>query len=58
MILFFQNVVFPNTANHAPLNIFEMLLGILAILLLALLMIGTQTLKVARANPAEVLKNE
>lgn len=58
VILFFQNVVFPNTANHAPLNIFEMLLGILVILLFALLMIGTQTLKVARANPAEVLKNE
>ena len=58
VILFFQNVVFPNTANHAPLNIFEMLLGVLVILLLALFMIGTQTLKVARANPAEVLKNE
>jgi putative ABC transport system permease protein len=58
VILFFQNVVFPNTANHAPLNIFEMLLGVLVILLFALLMIGTQTLKVARANPADVLKNE
>ncbi len=58
VILFFQNVVFPNTANHAPLNILEMLLGVLVILCLALLMIGTQTLKVARANPAEVLKNE
>ncbi len=58
VILFFQNVVFPNTANHAPLNIFEMLLGVLVILLFALIMIATQTLKVARANPAEVLKNE
>jgi len=58
VILFFQNVVFPNTANHAPLNIFEMLLGVFVILCFALIMIGTQTLKVARANPAEVLKNE
>jgi ABC-type antimicrobial peptide transport system permease subunit len=58
VILFFQNVVFPNTANHAPLNLLEMLLGVFVILLFALVLIGTQTLKVARTNPAEVLKNE
>ena len=58
VILFFEKVVFPNTANHAPLNIFEMLLGVLAILILALIMIGSQTLKAAKSNPAEVLKNE
>lgn len=58
VVLFFEKVVFPNTANHAPLNIFEMLLGVLAILILALIMIGSQTLKAAKSNPAEVLKNE
>ena len=58
VIFFFEKVVFPNTANHAPLNIFEMLLGVLAILILALIMIGSQTLKAAKSNPAEVLKNE
>jgi ABC-type antimicrobial peptide transport system permease subunit len=58
VILFFEKVVFPNTANHAPLNIFEMLLGVLAILILALIMIGSQTFKAAKSNPAEVLKNE
>jgi putative ABC transport system permease protein len=58
VILFFEKVVFPNTANHAPLNVFEMLLGVLTILILALIMIGSQTLKAAKANPAEVLKNE
>jgi ABC-type antimicrobial peptide transport system permease subunit len=58
VILFFEKVVFPNTNNHAPLNILEMLLGVLVILILALVMIGSQTLKAAKANPAEVLKNE
>ncbi|MFM7857929.1 MAG: ABC transporter permease, partial [Flammeovirgaceae bacterium] len=43
IILFFEKVVFPNTANHAPLNWTEMLLGVLAILLLALIMISAQT---------------
>ncbi len=58
IILFFEQVVFPKTANHAPLNIVEMVIGVLAILGLALIMIGSQTLKVARTNPAEVLKSE
>ncbi len=58
IILFFEQVVFPKTANHAPLNIVEMVIGVLAILGLALIMIGSQTLKVARSNPAEVLKAE
>ncbi|MFM8849449.1 MAG: ABC transporter permease [Cytophagales bacterium] len=58
IILFFEKVVFPNTANHAPLNWIEMLLGVVAILFLALVMISSQTLKAAKANPAEVLKTE
>ncbi|MBS1506970.1 MAG: ABC transporter permease [Bacteroidetes bacterium] len=57
-ILFFEKVAFPELANHSPLALGEMLLGVLAVLALALIMIGTQTIKVARANPAEVLKNE
>ncbi len=58
IIFFFEQVVFPKTLNHAPLNVVEMLFGVLVILGLALLLIGSQTLKVARTNPAEVLKNE
>lgn len=58
IILFFEKVVFPNTANHAPLNVGEMLLGVFAILVLALTMISSQILKVAKANPAVVLKTE
>jgi putative ABC transport system permease protein len=58
VILFFEKVVFPNTTNHAPLNLMEMLLGVVAIVVLALIMIGSQTMKVAKANPAEVLRSE
>jgi ABC-type antimicrobial peptide transport system permease subunit len=57
-ILFFEKIAFPELANHAPLSIPEMLLGVLGILVIAVLMIGSQTLKVARTNPAEVLKSE
>jgi len=57
-ILFFEKVAFPELANHAPLSIPEMFLGVLGVLLVALIMIGSQTLKVARTNPAQVLKNE
>jgi|GEM_PF-2225896 hypothetical protein len=35
-----------------------MILGVLVIMRLALVMIGSQTLKAAKANPAEVLKTE
>lgn len=57
-VLFFEQVAFPEINNHAPLAISEMFLGVFVVLLVALVMIGSQTLKVARANPAEVLKNE
>ncbi|MBT1702752.1 ABC transporter permease [Fulvivirgaceae bacterium PWU20] len=55
---FFQQVLFPEIANHAPLNLSELFVGVIAVLLLALVIIGTQTFKVARTNPAEILKSE
>ena len=55
--LFFDMILLPEIANHAPLGI-EMLTGVLTVLAIALLMIGSQTLKVARANPADVLRGE
>jgi putative ABC transport system permease protein len=55
---FFENVVLTNFAYHQPLGLSEILLSLILVMALALLMIGTQTWKVARANPAEVLKNE
>lgn len=56
--LFFDQVLFPEIANHAPLSFFDFFTGVAFILLIATLMIGTQTLKVARSNPAEILKTE
>ncbi len=57
-ILFFEQVAFQEINNHAPLSIPEMFLGVIGVLVIALIMIGSQTLKVARTNPAQVLKNE
>ena len=56
--LFFERVVFQGYNNHAPISPGDLLYGLLAILTIALFMIVSQTLKVARSNPAEVLKNE
>ncbi|HEY8936765.1 MAG TPA: ABC transporter permease [Cyclobacteriaceae bacterium] len=56
--LFFDRVLFQTIANHAPISIVDLSLGVLAIMAIAFLMIGSQTLKVARTNPSEVLKSE
>ncbi len=56
--LFFNNVVLNNFAYHVPIGVTELLAGVMAVMVIAIAMIGSQTLKVARSNPAEVLKNE
>jgi putative ABC transport system permease protein len=56
--LLFDKVVLTEFVYHAPLTVLDFLIGIIAIMGIALLMIGSQTLKVARSNPAEVLKTE
>ena len=56
--LFFENVVLTNFPYHEPVQIVELFVGLLAVLLIAFLMIGSQTMKAARRNPAEVLKSE
>jgi ABC-type antimicrobial peptide transport system permease subunit len=56
--IFFQQVAFPEMANHAPIAPGDMVIGLVSILFIAAIMIGTQTLKAARCNPAQVLKNE
>ncbi|MBX2914800.1 MAG: ABC transporter permease [Cyclobacteriaceae bacterium] len=56
--LFFEQVAFPEMANHAPIGIGDMLLGVSCIVLIALVLITTQSWKIARSNPAEVLKSE
>lgn len=54
--VFFENVVLRRFPYHTPVQIAELLVGLLVVLLIAFLMIGSQTLKAARSNPVEVLK--
>ncbi len=54
----FDSVFLASVAYRAPIGFIELFSGVFLVLGLALLMIWTQTWKVARANPAEVLKAE
>lgn len=56
--IFFDQVLLVQMGNHTSIAPFEMFAGVTGILILAGIMIGSQTFKVARANPADVLKNE
>jgi ABC-type antimicrobial peptide transport system permease subunit len=56
--IFFENFVLTSFPYHTPVQPAELFAGLLAVLLIAFMMIGSQTLKAARSNPAEVLKNE
>lgn len=56
--VFFENVVLTNFPYHTPVQIAELFVGLLLVLLIAFLMIGSRTMKAARTNPAEVLKSE
>lgn len=55
---FFENFVLTNFPYHTPVQITELFAGLLTVLLIAFLMIGSQTIKAARSNPVEVLKSE
>jgi ABC-type antimicrobial peptide transport system permease subunit len=56
--LFFDRVMLPPLINHAPLSLTGGIVGVLVVMAIAIIMIASQTFKVARTNPAEVLKNE
>ncbi|ACU60432.1 ABC transporter permease [Chitinophaga pinensis] len=56
--LFFEKVVLSNFPYHTPVQIVELSIGFLAVLLIAIIMIGSQTMKAARENPIAVLKSE
>jgi putative ABC transport system permease protein len=56
--LFFESVVLTNFPYHTPVQIAELFVGLLAVLLIAFIMIGSQTMRAARSNPAVVLKSE
>jgi ABC-type antimicrobial peptide transport system permease subunit len=55
---FFTNVVLTHFPYHTPVQMAELLVGLLAVLLIACIMIGSQTMKAASSNPAQVLKRE
>jgi ABC-type antimicrobial peptide transport system permease subunit len=56
--LFFENVVLTKFPYHTPVQVAELLVGLLAVLLIAFLMIGSQAIRAAKSNPVEVLKSE
>jgi ABC-type antimicrobial peptide transport system permease subunit len=56
--IFFDKVVLSNFVYHEPITIIDTVMGFILIMMIALIMVLSQTLKVARTNPAEVLKNE
>jgi predicted lysophospholipase L1 biosynthesis ABC-type transport system permease subunit len=56
--LFFDKVVLLNFAYHQPIGVLELAASVGIVMALAMIMIGTQTLKAARRNPALVLKTE
>jgi len=56
--IFFENVVLTNFPFHDPIGIVELFGGFLAVLAIAFIMIGSQTMRAAQSNPAEILKSE
>jgi len=56
--LFFEKVILAKYAYHQPIGFGEIFIGLFAVAGIAFIMIGIQTLRVVRANPAKVLKNE
>jgi len=54
----FDKVILINFPYHQPIGFTDLLISFLSVMVIAVLMIGSQTLKAARSNPAQVLKNE
>ena len=55
---FFDRVAFARIVYRVPINMFDLLSGAFAVLVIAFVLIGSQTLKASRTNPAQVLKSE
>lgn len=56
--MFFEAIVLTHFPYHTPIHLAELLIGFLIVLLIALLLIGSQTMKAATSNPVKVLKSE
>lgn len=56
--LFFDQVAFSRIVYRVPIGIMDLLAGAIAVIVLSVVLIGTQTVRAARCNPAQVLKKE
>jgi putative ABC transport system permease protein len=56
--LFFDQVAFSRIVYRVPIGIMDLLSGAIAVIALSVALIGTQTVRAARCNPADVLKKE
>jgi putative ABC transport system permease protein len=56
--LFFDRVAFSRIVYRVPIGIVDLLSGAIAVIALSVVLIGSQTVKAARCNPAQVLKKE
>lgn len=56
--LFFEKIVLTRFPYHTPIQLVELFAGVLAVLLIAIVIIGSQTMKAAGSDPAKVLKSE
>lgn len=55
---FMDSIVLGKIVYRAPITVVDLLMGTLVVVGVAFIMIGAQTMKVARSNPAETLRNE
>lgn len=53
--LFYENVVLNRFLYHTPVQVGELLIGLMTVVLIAFLLIGSQTPKAARRNPMNLL---
>ncbi|MGC3944141.1 MAG: ABC transporter permease [Chryseolinea sp.] len=56
--IFFERLVLTHFPYHDPIGFIELFGGLFAVFIIAFIMIGSQTMKTAHTNPAEVLKCE
>ena len=56
--IFFTKVVLVNVAYHDPIGFAELFAGAFVVASIALILVITQSLRVARKNPVEVLRSE
>jgi ABC-type antimicrobial peptide transport system permease subunit len=56
--ILFENVMLINFPFHKPVGPGELVFGLLVVLVIAFIVIGSQTIKATRTNPAKILKSE